>query len=740
MPRTKIIEKPKRAAVKSSKKTEIIITEKPAAAAKIASALGDATQKNLNGVSYYEINKPDKKIIIGCAVGHLFTLKQSEGQKGWPIFNINWVPNSEVKKQDWSRKYYQTLSKLCKQADEFILATDYDIEGEVIGWNVLRFLCKKDSDKHAKRMKFSTLTSTELKDSYEHLMKNIDFGQAYAGETRHKLDWLYGINLSRALMEAIKTTGAFKIMSVGRVQGPTLHLIVEKEKEIQKFKPEPFWQIFLLVQDLNKQKVEVKYPKDITKKTELAKFKTLKGKQANATTIDSQQKIPPPAPFDLTTLQTEIYAFHKITPSRTLQAAQGLYLAGLISYPRTSSQKLPPSIAYKDILKKLGEHTKLTNYATRAKPVEGKKSDPAHPSIYPTGEFKTLSGEEKKVYELILKRFISCFCEDAIVDNRKIEVLVDSLKFIAKGQNIQEKGWMNVYPAKLQERALPKINGPVDIKEIRTEERQTQPPRRYSPASIVREMEKRNLGTKATRSSILETLYDRGYIKEKSIQATLLGVSLIDSLKKNSPIIIDEALTREFEKQMQSLQESKKDLDKKSEKVLENAKSNLLQIEKHFRKNEKKIGKELMGSIQEIRKEERENNLLQKCPKCGEGFLRILYNRASKRYFVACNAYPKCRTTFSLPPNSLIKPAKIKIEVSGENTKTEENKSEEQQEICKECGFPLMLAIRKAKRPWKFCFNPDCPTNKEWREKAEKAKEKKEQLLKEEETDKNIQS
>jgi len=704
------IEKPAIVKVKKDKKskaknklTELIITEKPAAALKIAQALGNADKRNIGGVPYYEINLPEKRILIGCAVGHLFTLKQVSG-KGWPVFDIEWVPNYEVKKQDWSKKYYSALLKLCKEADSFIVACDYDIEGEVIGWNVLRFICGKDVDKTAKRMKFSTLTSSELRESYNKVLKEIDFGQAYAGETRHKLDWFYGINLSRALMEAIKKAGNFKILSIGRVQGPALHLIVEKEKSILSFKPEAYWQIFLLVQDSDGKKIEVKFPKDITKKTELAKFKFLKDKEANAVTSVTQQKIPPPAPFDLTTLQTEAYKFYGLTPSRTLQIAQQLYLAGLISYPRTSSQKLPPSIAYKEILKKLEKiknYFELVKHTKRSKPIEGGKSDPAHPSIYPTGEHAELSEEEKKLYELIVKRFISCFCEDAAIENKKIEVSVDSLKFIAKGLIIKEKGWLNVYPTRLDERKLPDINGKVRILEIRTEEKMTQPPRRYTQASLVSELAKRNLGTKATRASIIDTLFERGYAKGKSIEATPLGISLIESLEKNSPIIIDEKLTREFEKQMDSIQTSKHGLKEKSEKVIEEAKATLLKIEKQFRKNEMKIGKQLLQSLNHVREQERAENTLTVCPKCGKGNLRILYNKNSRRYFIACSAYPECKNTYSLPPYGLMKPSLI-----------EDAEGKKINEKCKECGFPLMLAIQKGKRPWKFCFNPECKTRK----------------------------
>jgi DNA topoisomerase-1 len=687
--------------------TVLIITEKPAAALKIAVALGKPEKKNLGGVAYYELERDGKKILVGCAVGHLFSLKQLSG-KGWPVFDIGWEPNFKVRKKDWSKKYYNALSKLCRQADSFIVACDYDVEGEVIGWNVLRFICKQDN---AKRMKFSTLTSSELEEAYKNALPDIDFGQAYAGETRHKLDWLYGINLSRALMEAIKKTGSFKIMSIGRVQGPALQMVVEKEKAIRSFVSEPYWQVFLLVK--NGKEIEVKYPKDITKKQELAKFRVLKGKEGIAATIKKQEKISPPAPFDLTTLQTEAYKYHKFVPSKTLALAQQLYLAGIISYPRTSSQKLPPSIQYKDIMKKLSKKfNKLTSHAKRDKPAEGKKSDPAHPSIYPTGEHKELVGDEKKLYGLIVKRFISCFCDDAVLDNKRIEVVIDDLKFTAKGIQIKQKGWMNVYPAKIDEKELPDLQGKVKITEIRIEEKMTKPPKRYTPASLVRELEKRDLGTKATRSSIVETLFDRGYIKGKSIEASALGISLIDSLQKHSPVIIDQKLTRDFEKEMDSIQTSKKSLKEKSEKIVKNAEKTLKDIEKQFRKEEDKIGKELMGSINHIRDKEREENTLTKCPKCGKGDLRIMYNRKSKRYFIACSAYPNCRNTYTLPPYGLMKAAYVEVEGERVNEK------------CQDCGFPLMLAIQKGKRPWKFCFNPECPSRKRQEEYKNNKEEK----------------
>ncbi|MEK6891352.1 MAG: DNA topoisomerase I [Nanoarchaeota archaeon] len=666
----------------------LIITEKPQAAQKIAFALAESkvdTKKSEN-VSYYYFLRGDREINVVCAVGHLFTLAQVNKRNPWPTFDIHWVPNFQVRKKDFTKKYYDVILKMAKRASEIVVATDYDIEGEVIGMNIVKYICnQKDAD----RMKFSTLTGEEIKKSYEERSKTLDWKQGIAGETRHYLDWIYGINLSRALMDAIKSTGKFRLMSIGRVQGPALNIIVKKEREINAFKSTKYWDIYLDVSD-NKNLVRVKHNKDITKEPELSKFRNLKDKEGIAETKKSQQKIPPLSPFDLTSLQIESYKFYKITPSRTLEIAQRLYLAGVISYPRTSSQKIPKEIGYDKILKRLSERFDFIKYAKRKEPIEGKKTDPAHPSIFPTGEFHQLEDEDFKIYSLIVKRFVSCFCEEAIVDNKKINVTVDNLLFTASGLGIAEKGWMNVYPSNLVEKELPDLNGKVLIKKVDIEEKYTQPPHRYSPASLLTELEKKNLGTKATRANILETLYDRNYIKEKSIQATSLGISLIDSLEKYCPIIIDEKLTRDVEKHLESIRNSK-DLNKKQQEVLTEVKQIIYSIGKEFSKNKENIGKSLFEATTQLWEDQKKENELMPCDVCKKGNLTIKYSKKSMRYFVACTNYPECTNTYSLPPNSLIK-------------KTDKT--------CEFCNFPMLISIKKAKRPWIFCFNPQCPSRK----------------------------
>ncbi len=699
----------------------LVITEKPQAASKIAEGLGKAKKVSMpGGVFYYEVARGGEKIVVACAVGHLYGLNQAPGEKGWPVFNLQWVPSYSRKGAEFTKKYYLVLRKLASKAKSFVVATDYDVEGEVIGLNIVRFLC---GEKDALRMKFSSLTKDEINHSYDNVLPSLDWGQAIAGETRHYLDWFYGINLSRALMSAIKKAGNFKIMSIGRVQGPALNLIVKKELQISAFKPEPFWQVFIII-DWNGEKVELKLPKDITNKNDLKLFDVLKNVRGKALTSSSEQSIPPFSPFDLTTLQTESYKFFGLTPSQSLASLQKLYLAGLISYPRTSSQKIPQGIDVLGIVKKLSKvFKKETTKIVRKWPVEGSKSDPAHPAIHPTGElsgFDSLSKDESRLYDLVVKRFLASMSDDALVLNRKIEVVVNGLKFVAKGLAVKNKGWTDIYPSKLVEKDLPEVNGDVKIIEVRIEEKETQPPKRFSAASLVSELEKRDLGTKATRASIIETLYDRGYIRDRSISATPIGISLINTLEKYCPIIIDEQLTRDFDKEMEAIYSAKKDLVKKEEKIISKAKDVIKEIEVRFKKSEVEIGKELLDALTNFRKIEKEESTLNKCPVCNDGNLAILFSKRFNKSFVACNKYPSCKTTFGLPMG-LVK------RIDGK--------------LCDKCGWQRLLLIKKGKRPWDFCFNPSCPSRKEQEEKQkqyEAEKEVEEKVVEDKEEDSEI--
>ena len=686
---------------------ELLISEKPDAALRIATALADdKVHKNKNKkVPYYEITHKGKKIIVGCAVGHLFGLKEKNG-KGWvyPTFNYEWVPTYEVNKfAKYTKDYIDTLKKLSKEAENYYNFCDVDTEGELIFRNILRFICKKEN---AKRAYFSTLTKKDLLKAFETAKNTINIGLAEAGEARHGMDFLYGINLSRALTLAMKAAqGGFKVLSIGRVQGPTLNLIVQKEKEISAFKPVPYWEISLTGNADKKEVIAWHKNNEFWKKDEAEKvLKNTKGKKAFVEKIkESELTQEAPFPFDLTTLQLEAYRNFGINPKESLAIAQKLYVAGLISYPRTSSQQIPDSIDMKEIFTKMLDSI-YKNFVkellkTKLIPNNGKKTDPAHPAIIVTGELPgKLPEREHKIYDLIAKRTFATFGEPAKRKSLNVEIVCNKEIFIARGILTIYLGWHKYYApySELKEVELPELKKEDEILKPKIEmfEKETQPPRRYSPASLVKELESRHLGTKATRSNIIDTLYDRQYITEQSIQATELGIRTIETLEKYSLEIIDEQLTREFEEETELIEEGKKT----KEEIVEKNKKILIKILEKFKKHELEIGKELAEANKETRDKA---SIVGKCPKCKEGDLRILYNRKFKNYFIACNKYPECKTTFSMPKYALPKPG----------------------EICKECNYPRLKMIRKGKRPYDFCINQECPSRKRYLEEHNNLKE-----------------
>jgi DNA topoisomerase I len=549
-------------------------------------------------------------------------------------------------------------------------------------------------------MKYSTLTTKELKQSYVDKSKTLDWPQALAGETRHMLDWYYGINLSRALSGAIQKGGIFKIMSTGRVQAPALHILAKKEHDISIFKPENYWEIEALLKksaDFKAQHTKGKFKdeKEAKKNFEICKSaKESKVKDKKSTTT----KVQPPNPFDLTTLQTEAYGLFKIKPARTLEIAQELYVGGLISYPRTSSQQLPPSIGYKSILEELSQNNNYDKFAKELlkkkelKPNNGKKTDPAHPAIYPTGQRGNFEGQLQKIYDLIVKRFLATFAENATRETLTLTIDINGEDFISKGSTTKEKGWFTYYEPYVQrkEEELPLMNKNdiVEVKKVDLLKKETQPPKRYTPASIIKELEKQSLGTKATRSTIIETLYERGYIKGESIEVTELGMKTDSIMKKYLPRIIDEKLTQSIEEEMESIRE---DRDKQT-KVLEHAKNILIETIDTFKKKEKDIGAELVDSL---KLEERKGTVFGECPDCKKNNREngeITLKRGKYGRFLGCSNYPDCTLTLKVPAKGILQPT---------------------EKMCERCNYPLANIGHNKKSVRELCVNPECPSKTE---------------------------
>ncbi len=680
---------------------ELIIAEKIDAARQIAEALSSNPEKRLyEKIPYFELNYKGKKIIVAAAVGHLYNLAEKV-KNGWvyPTFFYEWKPSYEISKQAaFTKKYVDALKELSKEARSFVVATDNDTEGSLIGFNVLKFIFNQ---KDAKRMIFSTLTKEELIESYGKANPHLDFPQIESGEARHELDWIWGMNSSRALTLAIKNAKAgFKILSSGRVQSPTLALLAEREKEIEKFKPKPYWQIFALINAKNKDLLTLhKKGKFWDEKEAEQTLEKCKNKDAIVSKVQTQKHYTSqPTPFNITTLQTESYKLFGFTPKQTLDIAESLYLQANISYPRTSSERLDPRINYKSILTAISKIEPLANKILSKKvlkPKEGKKTDPAHIAIYPTAKIpQKLNAYQQKIYSLIVKRFLSVFADPALRETMEVNFDINKEIFFIKGSRTLQPGWIEFYEpyAKFQEITLPdlKENEIYKVKKLELKKDETKPPKRYSAGSVISEMEKHGLGTRATRSQILQTLYDRGYIKDKSVVVTELGKKLIEVLKKYVPQLTSDKLTRYFEQQMDLIQQKKK----QKEQILDEAKKVLTKILGDFKKKEIEIGKELSKATIETRNQE---SILGKCPNCN-GQLRILYSRKTKKKFVACNQYPKCKTTFSLP----------------------QGKIQPTEKICQYCKTPIIKVIRAGKRPFEMCLTYDCKSKESWNKKNKK--------------------
>jgi len=674
---------------------QLIISEKPNAASKLASSLGDF-KKVGSRIHYFKGKIGTRSAYIVPAVGHLFGLAESKKRQGYPTFEVEWVPTYE-KGATFTKPYLAQFKKLAKEVDDIIIATDYDREGEVIGYNILRFVFKKN---YAKRMKFSTLTAPELREAYKIASASLDSGQASAGLARHHLDFFYGISLSKAATSSVsQAIGGFRPLSIGRVQGPALAILAKREKEIAAFKPTPYWQIFADL-DLKGHPFEALHQQDrFWNSVDAARiFEKVKNKPATVADIKKEsRKVLPPTPFDLTTLQMEAYRCFRSSPKQTLAIAQRLYTAALISYPRTSSQKLPPSIGYSKIIRKLASQPRFTEESNivlqgKLSPTQGKKIDSAHPAIYPTGERpKSLGADELMLYDLITRRFLACFGKAGEREFTAVRFDIAGEPFILRGARTTKIEWQRLYfpYSKTKEIELPLLKvGETNSQSTRLEDKETQPPKRYTPASIIKELEKNNLGTKATRANIIDILYQRNYIVDQKIKVTKLGLAVVDTFGKYAPDILSVQLTARFEEAMDKIEDKSISVDA----VLNSAKDILAKICTEFDAHKPEIGKELASALQTTEKEQR---VLCRCLKCGKGDMQVIKSRKSGKRFLACSGYPECKTTWPLPQKGGLKVLSKK---------------------CASCGLPMVGIYKKGRRPWIICVNPDCESKKDVKE------------------------
>lgn len=547
----------------------LVIAEKPRAAEKIAFALGNAVKYYINKVPVWVVRKNSEYYVIASAVGHMYSLHTYE--RGYPVFNYKWIPRYLVDEDaKHVKRFLEVISMLSKNAKLYISACDYDIEGSVICYMVLKH---HGDERKSLRAKFSSLVRQEVINAFENL-SNLDYEMIEAGICRHILDWLWGINVSRALMDLYGH--AFKsrrILSAGRVQTPTLAHAVDLIFQRRLFVPKPLAYPSISVEIDGKvyhaEPLDSPFTSLMEAETYIEKVREDPRARVESISI-SLVEYDPPHPPNLPDLQTEAHRILRLSPYRTQELAEDLYLEALISYPRTNSQKLPLNLNYKQILEKLSKNSiykplvenLLRETKGMLKPNNGPKDDPAHPAIHPTGEgdFKRLSVIHLKLYDIIVRRFLSTFASPMKVQYINITLDIHGRSYALKGARIVDRGWSKYYPyVSIEEKYVPidtiSRGALIPIISAKNVIRYTKPPQLPTRIKLLKWMEDVGIGTEATRAEIIETLFRRGYIYSRSryINVSDIAIALINILRNYVKELVSVDLTREFERMLKEI-------------------------------------------------------------------------------------------------------------------------------------------------------------------------------------------
>ncbi|WP_430809362.1 MULTISPECIES: DNA topoisomerase 3 [unclassified Carboxylicivirga] len=560
----------------------VCIAEKPSVAYEIAQIVGAKSKRD----GYYEGNNYQ----VTWTFGHLCTLKEPhEYLAEWKRWSMGWLPmipsrfGIKLINDSGIQKQFNTIRTLVQGAEQVVNCGDAGQEGELIQRWVLH---KAGTKCPIKRLWISSLTEEAIREGFEKLRDARDFANLYAaGSSRAIGDWLLGINATR--LYTLKYGQQGQVLSIGRVQTPTLALIVERQKSIDNFTPEPFWELKTTYRNVifsatkgrfTKEEEGNAYLETIKPHDFVVKdFSRKKGKEA------------PPRLFDLTSLQVECNKKFGFSAEETLKTIQSLYEKKLTTYPRVDTTFLSNDIYPKvpNILKGMKDHEALTapllkSKIKKSKKVFDDKKVTDHHAIIPTGVYaNAMSRNEKLVYELVARRFIAAFYPDASISNTQVMGDVNGVEFKATGKQLLLPGWRIVFmdgkeTEKKQDDIMPDFTvgekGPHDPLLI---EKETQPPKPYTEATLLRAMEtagkqvddeelrdamkENGIGRPSTRAAIIETILRRKYITKvrKNLHPTVTGTQLIDTIQNE--LLKSAELTGIWEKKLREIEKGQYD-------------------------------------------------------------------------------------------------------------------------------------------------------------------------------------
>lgn len=671
----------------------LIVSEKNIAAKRIAEMLSKGKTSTTKGsVPTYHFRLNGDEITCIGLKGHILKVDFPAEYANWQDTDPVSLIDAKLIKSPIQKNLVTLLRKEGKQADKVIVATDFDREGELIGVDALNQILEVNPDIEVKRARFSALTVKEVERAFSHL-EDPYYSLAQAGEARQDIDLIWGATLTR-FMSLSSTRLGKQFLSVGRVQSPTLAMIVEREHERRAFKTEPYWQLRGRFKHGGEEFEAGHKTEKFWKKEEVDEAVSRLGDEGTVTEVKkTERQVDPPSPFNTTSFLTAAAA-QGLSPASAMRTAESLYMEGFISYPRVDNTVYPPSLELREILsglesaEELGQLAREINAQAELTPTRGKKQATDHPPIHPTAPAtKEKLGQNWKIYELVVRRFLATLAPKAKTASVRIDIDVNGEPFFLRGSRTIVPGWLHFYPyGKKKDDLAPEINegDKVQLLEKTVEGKETQPPGRYSQGSLIQKMEELGLGTKATRHSIIQNLYYRGYAHSDPIVPTDLGIALSDALRKHAEKISTPGMTAELESEMDKISDGKIE----RERVVERSRQMLAQTLMTLVEKKEEVGKEIRAGILE-------GQILGKCPSSG-GDLRIIRSKKTKKRFVGCSDYPDCTVTYPLPQFGDIIPLG---------------------ETCDECGSPKIKVISKGKRPWIICIDPKCPTKAEYNNK-----------------------
>lgn len=605
-------------------KKNLIIVESPTKAKTVAKFLG-------NKSSY----------IVKASVGHIRDLPKNN-KKAIDIEG-GFVPHYEIPPN--KQEIVDELKILAKESDEVLLATDPDREGEAIAWHISELLQHDGLSKKPKRIVFHEITKSAIDEAIKN-PRDIDQNLRIAQEARRVLDRLVGYDLSGLIWKKVRYG-----LSAGRVQSPALRIIVEREREIQKFNPETFWAITADLKTKNNDHFTLTCSEEPRDKKTVDDI-LAQGKKGQWEIVDlkaTEAKRTPRAPFTTSTIQQTASSRFGFTPSRTMRTAQKLYEAGHITYMRTDSTNLSQE-ALAHIKDTISKEFGAKLIQARFYKTKSKNAQEAHEAIRPSVFSKKSAGtteDQKKLYTLIWQRTLASQMTDAKILRTKITANITKgtiPNFTVNGSHIIDQGWLLADPtAKNEEVDLPKVTSqdPLDLEKIISLEKETQPPPRYTEAGLVKELEKRGIGRPSTYASIIKTIEVRGYVEKegRALRPTDTGEVVSKFLEDNFAKYISDSFTAELEDQLDEIASGKREYKK-----------TLQDFYTPFSKDIK--SKEKIEKITNLGDADEKI----KCPVCGKKMI-IKLGRSGK--FLSCSTFPDCTGARTIDGKELAGPKEI---------------------------------------------------------------------------------